>query len=80
MNKFFYLFMMFAAIFASDVKAAWVSVHNEYNFGPEMSAIDACQKAERRAEEKALKAVTGKKFLPMIIWSALKVKIPLSVR
>jgi len=49
-------------LFAMDANADWVSVEDEYNFGPEMSEDIACRKAERRAKEKALKIVDGEKI------------------
>jgi len=49
-------------LFAADANADWVSAQDEYNFGPEISEDVACQKAERRATEKALKTVTGEKI------------------
>ncbi len=51
-----------AALFAQTARAEWVTAEDEYNFGPELSESEACQKAERRAKEKALKAVTGEKI------------------
>jgi hypothetical protein len=49
-------------LFSADANADWIASEGEYNFGPEMAQSEACQKAERRAKEKALKSVTGEKI------------------
>jgi hypothetical protein len=50
------------ALSSFDAKAEWVFAEDTYNFGPEMSEAMACEKAERRAKEKALKSVVGEKI------------------
>lgn len=62
MRNYLPLIVLAVVAFVPNAKADWISVTNEYNFGPEMSASEACQKAERRAQEKALKSVTGEKI------------------
>jgi len=62
MNRFLFPVVTVAALFAVDADADWIHAEDEYNFGPEMSESEACQKAERRAKEKALKTVTGEKI------------------
>ncbi len=49
-------------LFPLQARSEWISSQGTYLFGPEMSENDACQKAERRAKEKALKEVTGEKI------------------
>jgi hypothetical protein len=51
-------------MFAQDANGEWVPATYTYNFGPEVSQKEACQKAERGAKEKALKSIAGEK-----IWS-----------
>ncbi len=62
MNRYSFITLFAFAIFALDAKAEWVSAEDTYNFGPEMSEREACQKAERRAKEKALKSISGEKI------------------
>ncbi len=49
-------------LFSTDATADWISSQAEYSFGPEISQSEACQEAERRAKEKALKLVAGEKI------------------
>lgn len=62
MNRYVIPFFSVMALFALDANAEWVSAEDTYNFGPEMSQREACQKAERRAKEKALKSISGEKI------------------
>lgn len=62
MNRHAFLTVISAILFVADANAEWVSAVDEYNFPPQMSESEACQKAERRAKEKALKLVTGEKI------------------
>ncbi len=62
MNQYVIPLISVLSLLAVNASAGWVSVEDEYNFGPEKSEREACQKAERRAKEKALKSVTGEKI------------------
>ena len=62
MNRTIILIVSALALLAVDAGADWISVQDEYNFGPEMSEGEACQKAERRAKEKALKVLKGERI------------------
>lgn len=62
MNRYVIPVAMAAMLYALDANADWISVEDEYNFPPEMAESEACQKAERRAKEKALKTVSGEKI------------------
>jgi hypothetical protein len=55
---------LFSALimFSMDANAEWVSAEADYHFGPDKSETEACQKAERKAKEQALKSVTGEKI------------------
>jgi len=44
---------------AGTARAEWVDGHGDYSFGPDMTQSAACQKAERRAREEALKKLTS---------------------
>jgi hypothetical protein len=62
MNRYVASAFFAIPLFAFDVKAEWVPAEYTYNFGPDMSQTEACQKAERRAKEKALKSISGEKI------------------
>jgi len=49
-------------IVAGEARAEWSSGKGEYTFSREMSEQDACQRAKRRAQEKAVVAVTGERL------------------
>ncbi len=62
MNRYIIPILTALVLFAIEANAEWVSAEDTYNFGPEMSEREACQKAKRRAKEKALKSITGEKI------------------
>lgn len=49
----------FVFLCISPVHAEWVATQGERLFGPELSETEACQIAERKAKDSALKNVTG---------------------
>lgn len=62
MKRYVPPFVIAVMLFSADANAEWIASEGEYNFGPEMAQSEACQMAERRAKEKALKSVTGEKI------------------
>ena len=47
---------------AGEARAEWSSGKGAFIFGPEMSEHEACQRADRRAQEKAVAGVSGERL------------------
>lgn len=62
MKRYAFITLFAISMFAQDAKAEWVSAEASYLIGREISESEACQRAERRAKEDALKQVTGEKI------------------
>lgn len=50
------------SLLAPPAAAEWVQARGEYSFGPEVSEEQACQRAERRAKDQALKTAQGERL------------------
>ena len=62
MNRYILSFAVLAALVSTNALAEWMHGQGEYNFSPDLSENEACQRAERRAKETALKSITGEKL------------------
>lgn len=57
------LVILFSSFLSLNACADWVNSSGEYNFGPDLTEELACQRAERRAKDNALRKVQGERFI-----------------
>lgn len=58
----FLLIMALVIAVSAEARGDWQMGRGEYVFGPDLSEHEACQRAERRAREKAVAAITGERL------------------
>ena len=62
MNPYVLSLVCITMLFSMDVRGEWMRGEGEYNFSPELSENEACIRADRRARETAMRAVSGERL------------------
>jgi len=57
----FVLALVFSVLGAQDLSAEWVVGKGEFLFGPNTTENTACEKAEKKAKQNAIRAVSGER-------------------